>query len=76
MTSEELAVAGLPLVEEGMHRTEVAQPSEENPGADGSENREEGEIGFEEENIDDVDADKRSRFHETIKTSPSMFCFR
>jgi hypothetical protein len=57
MMSEELAAAGLPLVEEGVHGTEVAQPSEENPGADGSENREEGEIGSEEENIEDVDAD-------------------
>jgi hypothetical protein len=46
MTSEELVVAGLPLFEEGMHGTEVAQPSEESPGADGSENREEGEIGL------------------------------
>jgi hypothetical protein len=57
MTFEDLAAAGLPLVEEGMHGTEVAQPSEENPSADGSENREEGEIGSEEENIEDVDAD-------------------
>jgi hypothetical protein len=62
MTSEELVATGLPLVEEGMHRTKVSQPSEENLGADGSENREEGEIGSEEENIEDVDADLKISF--------------
>jgi hypothetical protein len=57
MTSEELATAGLPLVEEEMRGSEIAQHSEENPVADESENREEGEIGSERENIEDVDAD-------------------
>jgi hypothetical protein len=57
MTSEELAVAGLPPVEEKVQGTEIAQPSEENPAVDGSENREEGEIGSQGENIKDVDAD-------------------
>jgi hypothetical protein len=57
MTSNELAAAGLPPIEEEVQETEIAQPSEENPAADGSENREEGEIGSEGENIEDVDAD-------------------
>jgi hypothetical protein len=57
MTSEELAAVDLPPVEEEMQGTEIAQPSEENPAADGSENREEGEIRSEGENIEDVDAD-------------------
>jgi hypothetical protein len=57
MTSEELAVAGHPPVEEDMQGTEIGQPSEENPAVDGSENREEGQIRSEGENIDDVDAD-------------------
>jgi hypothetical protein len=57
MTTEELAVAGLPPVEEGMQGTEIAQPSEENSAADGSENREEGEIRSEGENIEDVNVD-------------------
>jgi hypothetical protein len=57
MTSEELAAAGLPPVEEEMHGTEIAQLSEEILAADGSENREEGEIGSERENIEDVDVD-------------------
>jgi hypothetical protein len=56
-TTEELAVAGLPLDEKGVQGTEIAQPSEENSAADGSANREEGEIGSDGENIEDVDAD-------------------
>jgi hypothetical protein len=57
MTSEELAAVGLPPVEEDMQGTEIGELSEENPAADGSENRDEGEIGSEGENIEDVDAD-------------------
>jgi hypothetical protein len=53
MTTEELAVVGLPLVEEGMQGTEIAQPSEENSAVDGPANHEEGEIGFEGENIEE-----------------------
>jgi hypothetical protein len=56
MTSEELAAAGLPPVEEDMQGTEIGQLSEENPAVDGSKNRE-GEIRSEGENIHDVDAD-------------------
>jgi hypothetical protein len=56
MTSEELAAAGLPPVEEDMQGNEIGQLSEKNPVADRL-NREEGEIGSEGENIEDVDAD-------------------
>jgi hypothetical protein len=75
MMLEELAVAGLPLVEEGVHGSEVAQPSEENPGADGYENRE-GEIGSEEENIEDVDADLKGLVSvKRSKPLPPYFVF-
>jgi hypothetical protein len=76
MTTEELATTGLPLVEEGMQGTEIAQPSEENSAVDGSTNHEEGEIGSEGENIEDVDADLKDLF--VVKRSkplPPSFVF-
>jgi hypothetical protein len=76
MTSEELAAAGLPPVEEDMQGTEIGQLSEENPAVDRSENREEGEIGSEGENIDDVDADLKDLVAaKRSKPLPSSFIF-
>jgi hypothetical protein len=76
MTSEELAAAGLPPVEEDMQGTEIGQLSEDNPAVDGSENREEGEIGSEGENIDDVDADLKDLVAaKRSKPLPSSFVF-
>jgi hypothetical protein len=61
MMSEELAVAGLPPAVEEIQETEIAQLLEDNPApaASGSENREDGEIRFEGEDIGDVDADPK-----------------
>jgi hypothetical protein len=76
MTSEELAAAGLPPVEEDMQGIEIGQLSEENPAADGSGNREEGELGSEGENIEDVDADLKDLVSaKRSKTLPASFVF-
>jgi hypothetical protein len=58
MTTEELAVAGLPAEPEIQDR-EIAHPPEDHtsPSASGSGIREDGEIRSEEEEIGDVDAD-------------------
>jgi hypothetical protein len=75
MTSEELVAAGLPPVEEGLRGIEIGQISEENPAADGSEIRE-GELGSEEENIEDVDADLRDLVSaKRSKALPASFVF-
>jgi hypothetical protein len=75
MTSEELAAAGLPPVEEDMQGTEIGQLSEKNPVADRS-NREEGEIGSEGENIEDVDADLKDLVSaKRSKALPASFVF-
>jgi hypothetical protein len=59
MTSEELAATGLLPVEEEIQEAEIAQlPKDEPAAAAGeSENREEGEIESEGEDIEDVDVD-------------------
>jgi hypothetical protein len=59
MTTEELAAAGIPPAEEEIRQPEIAQPLEDNtsPAVSGSENREDGEIRSEGEDIGDVDAD-------------------
>jgi hypothetical protein len=50
---------------------------EENTAADGSENREEGEIGSEGENIEDVDADLKDLVSANrSKALPASFVFR
>jgi hypothetical protein len=58
MTTEELAVAGLPAEPE-IQDHEIAQPPEDHtsPAASGSGVREDGEIRSEQEEIRDVDAD-------------------
>jgi hypothetical protein len=58
MTTEELAVAGLPAEPE-IQDHEIAQPPEDHtsPAASGSGIREDGEIRSEQEEIRDVDAD-------------------
>jgi hypothetical protein len=77
MMSEELAAAGLPPIEEDMQETEIGQLSEENLAGDGSENREEGEIGSEGENIEDVDADMKDLVAaKRSKPLPPSFIFR
>jgi hypothetical protein len=76
MTSEELAATGLPPVEEDMQGTEIGQLSEENPTADGSEIREEGELRSEGENIEDVDADLKDLVSaKRSKALPASFVF-
>jgi hypothetical protein len=59
MTTEELAAAGIPPAEEEIQEPKIAQPPKDNisPDVSGSENREDGEIGSEGEDIGDVDAD-------------------
>jgi hypothetical protein len=60
MTTEELAVAGLPAEPE-IQDHEIAQPPEDHtsPAASGSGIREDGEIRSEQEEIRDVDADAK-----------------
>jgi hypothetical protein len=72
MTSEELATAGLPPAEEEIQETEIAKLLEDNPApaASGSENREEGEIRSEGEDIGDVDADLKDLI--AVKHSKSL----
>jgi hypothetical protein len=59
MTTEELAAAGIPPAEEEIQEPEISQPPKDNtsPAASGSENREDGEIRSEGEDIEDVDVD-------------------
>jgi hypothetical protein len=59
MMSEELAAAGIPPAEEEIQETEIAQLPDDDqaPAASGSENREDGEIRSEGEDIRYVDAD-------------------
>jgi hypothetical protein len=78
MMTEELAAAGIPPIEQEVQEPEIAQPVEDNtsPGVSGSENREDGEIGSEGEDIGDVDADLRSCLSKAIQSSPSVFCLR
>jgi hypothetical protein len=59
MTTEELAAAGIPPVEQEVQEPEIAQFLEDDtsPAASGSGNREDEEIRSEGEDIEDVDAD-------------------
>jgi hypothetical protein len=61
MTTEELAAAGIPPVEQEVQEPEIAQTVEDNtsPIVIGSENHEDGEIRSKGEDIGDVDADLR-----------------
>jgi hypothetical protein len=79
MTTEELAAAGLPPAEEEIQKAEIAQLPEDNPtaGASGSENREDGEIRSEGEDIGDVDADMKDLVAaKRSKSLPPSLCFR
>jgi hypothetical protein len=76
--TEELAAAGIPPVEQEAHEPEVAQPVEDNtsPGVSGSENREDGEIRSEGEDIENVDADLRDLVSsKRSKDLPPSFVF-
>jgi hypothetical protein len=78
MMSEELAVAGLPPAEEEILEAEIAQLPEDNPvaAASGSGNREEGEVKFEGEDIEDVDADLKDLVaSKRSKSLPPSFIF-
>jgi hypothetical protein len=78
MTSEELGVGGIPPAEEEVRETDNAQLLEDNPvpTAGGSENREEGEIRSEGEDIEDVDADPRELIAmKRSKSLPPSFVF-
>jgi hypothetical protein len=76
MTAEELAAVEIPPVQEDMQGTEIGQLSEENPAADGSEIRVEGEFGSEGENIEDVDADLKDLVSaKRSKALPASFVF-
>jgi hypothetical protein len=59
MTTEELAAASIPPAKEEVQEPKIAQPREDNKShaVSGSENREDGEIRSEGEDIGDVDAD-------------------
>jgi hypothetical protein len=75
MTSEELAAAGILPAEEVLE-TKNAHLPEENPATGGSENREEGEIGYEGENIEDVDDDPKELIAmKRSKSLPPSFVF-
>jgi hypothetical protein len=79
MTSEELAVAGIPPAGEDIQGIENTQLQESNPipvAAPESENREEGEIRSEGEDIEDVDADPRELIAmKRSKSLPPSFVF-
>jgi hypothetical protein len=79
MTTEELAAAGIPPVEKEAHEPEIGQPVEDNtsPGVSGSENREDGEIRSEGEDIGNVDVDLRGLVSaKRSKARPPSFVFR
>jgi hypothetical protein len=78
MMSEELAAAGIPPTGEEIQEPEIAQPPEDNtaPAASRSENREDGEIRSEGEDIEDVDADPKDLIAEKrSKTLSLSFVF-
>jgi hypothetical protein len=79
MTSEELAATGIPPAGEDIQGIENTQLQEGNPvpaAAPESENREEGEIRFEGEDIGDVDADLRELIEaKRSKSLPLSFVF-
>jgi hypothetical protein len=78
MTSEELAAGGIPPAGEEVRESENAQLPEDNPvlAAGGSENREEGEIRSEGEDLGDVDADPRELIAaKRSKSFPPSFVF-
>jgi hypothetical protein len=78
MTSEELAAVGLPPAEEEVQETEITQLPEDNlaAGTSGSENREDGEIRSEGEDIGDVDADLKDLVAtKCSKSLPLSFVF-
>jgi hypothetical protein len=78
MTTEELAAAGIPPVEQEILESEIAQCSEANtsPAAGGSENREDGEIRLEGEDIRDIDADPNDLITaKSAKALPPSFVF-
>jgi hypothetical protein len=78
MTTDELAAAGSPLVEQEAQEPEIAQSVEDNtsPGVSESENREDGEIRSEGEDIGDVDADLRDLVSaKRSKALPPSFVF-
>jgi hypothetical protein len=77
MMTEELAAAGNPPVEQEVQEPEIAQFVEDNtsPIVIGSENREDGEIRSEGEDIGDVNADLRDLARRSKALHPS-FVFR
>jgi hypothetical protein len=79
MTSAELAVAGLSPTAEQVHRPDDVQIQESNPIHDaivGSENREDGEIRSEGEDLGDVDADPKDLIAaKRSKSLPPSFVF-
>jgi hypothetical protein len=78
MTSDELPAAGLSPTEEGIQEPDLSQLLEENPApaASGSENREDGEIRSEGEDIRDVDADPKDLITaKRTKSLPPSFVF-
>jgi hypothetical protein len=68
MTTEELAVAGLPA-EPVVQNPEDAQPPEEegSPAVSGSRSHEDGEVRTDDEDVGDVDADVR----DLVRTRPA-----
>jgi hypothetical protein len=79
MTTEELAAAGIPPAEEEVQEPEIAQPREDNtsPAISGSENRKDGEIRSEGEDIRDVDVDMKDLVAaKRSKPLPPSFVFR
>jgi hypothetical protein len=68
MTTEELAAAGLPA-EPVAQNPENAQPPEEegSPAASESRSHEDSEVGIDDEDVGDVDADVR----DLVKTRPA-----
>jgi hypothetical protein len=79
MTSEELAAAGISPTEGEVHESENAQPLEGNPVPAvvlESENREDGEIISEGEDLGDVDVDPRDIIvAKRSKSLPPSFVF-
>jgi hypothetical protein len=72
MTNEELAAVGIPSTEQETQKPEIAELPEDttSPAASGSENREDGEIRSEGEDIGDVDADLKDLI--AAKRTPSF----
>jgi hypothetical protein len=77
MTTEELIAAGLPAEPE-VQEPGTSQPAEakSSPTAGGSGNREDGEIGSEEEDMEDIDTDLKDLVSmKRSKALPAAFVF-